>query len=205
MKIEYINPSKLKDYKNNPRYNDDAIDYVANSIEEFGFKVPILVDSDNEIVAGHTRKQASMELGLDKVPVIRIDDLSDEQIKAFRLADNKVAEFSEWDNDLLEIELNDIGKDIELAEFGFEPLAVDDDNNGSNMSEYNPEDDDGGEAYEGETKPRGYNITYEIAFNNEDEQKRWYEILGTLRKEYPDADTIAERILLAMEAWQSGR
>ncbi len=92
MKIEYKKIDDLKPYENNPRFNDDAVEYVANSIKEFGFKVPIVIDKDNVIVAGHTRYKASMELGLEEVPCIVADDLTDEQVKAFRLADNKVGE-----------------------------------------------------------------------------------------------------------------
>lgn len=92
LEIKYMKVEDLKPYANNPRFNDDAVEYVANSIKQFGFKVPIIVDKNNEIVAGHTRFKASMELGLKEVPVIIANDLSGEQIKAFRLADNKVSE-----------------------------------------------------------------------------------------------------------------
>lgn len=104
-------------YENNPRKNDEAVDYVAKSIKEFGFKVPIIIDKNGVIVAGHTRLKAAKKLGLKEVPTIVADDLSDDQIKAFRLADNKVGEFAEWDDELLKIELDDI--DIDMADFGF--------------------------------------------------------------------------------------
>ena len=113
-KIEDIKP-----YEKNPRKNDDAVEYVANSIKEFGFKVPIVIDKQNVIVAGHTRYKASKQLGLKEVPCIVADDLTDEQIKAYRLADNKVSEHSEWDFELLEEELNDIFN-INMSEYGFE-------------------------------------------------------------------------------------
>ena len=109
MNITNIEISELKEYENNPRLiNDEAIEKVAKSIEEFGFKVPIIVDEDNVIVAGHTRKLAAQSIGMDEVPVIIADDLTEEQIKAFRLADNKVSEFSEWDFEKLEEEINNI-------------------------------------------------------------------------------------------------
>ena len=95
----------IKPYEKNARKNDDAVKYVAESIKQFGFKVPIVIDKDNVIVAGHTRYKASKELGLDAVPCIVADDLTEEQIKAYRLADNKVSEVSEWDFDLLGEEL----------------------------------------------------------------------------------------------------
>lgn len=105
-------------YENNPRRNNEAVEYVANSIREFGFKVPIIIDKNDVIVAGHTRWLAGQTLGLEEVPCIVADDLSDEQIKAFRLADNKVSEIAGWDFDLLAEELADI--DLDMTDFGFE-------------------------------------------------------------------------------------
>ena len=107
-------------YENNPRINDDAIDVVANSIKEFGFKNPIIIDKDNVIVCGHTRRLAAIKLGLTEVPCIRADDLTEDQIKAFRVADNKTSELSTWDLDKLKIELGDI--ELNMADFGFEDL-----------------------------------------------------------------------------------
>ena len=110
---------EIKPYEKNARKNDDAVKYVAESIRQFGFKVPIVIDKDNVIVAGHTRYKASKELGLEAVPCIVADDLTEEQIKAYRLADNKVSEVAEWDFDLLNIELDDIF-DIDMSDFGFD-------------------------------------------------------------------------------------
>lgn len=120
MNIKTIKIEELKPYANNPRFNDDAVEYVANSIKEFGFKVPIIVDKKNEIVAGHTRYKASLELGLKEVPCIVADDLNEEQIKAFRLADNKVSEKSSWNFELLDEELQDL--DLNMEEFGFDKI-----------------------------------------------------------------------------------
>lgn len=111
--------SEIKPYDKNPRKNDEAVEYVANSIKEFGFKVPIVIDKDGIIVAGHTRYKASKKLGLKEVPCIVADDLTDEQIKAYRLADNKVSEKAKWDNKLLDIELDDIFS-LNMSDFGFE-------------------------------------------------------------------------------------
>ena len=108
LKIEYMNVNDLIPYINNPRKNDDAVGKVASSIKNFGFKVPIIVDKDNEIIAGHTRLKAAKKLGMEEVPVIRAEDLNEEQVKAFRIADNKVTEYSEWDEELLKIELEGI-------------------------------------------------------------------------------------------------
>lgn len=109
----------IKPYEKNPRKNDSAVDAVANSIKEFGFKVPVVIDKDNIIVCGHTRYKAAKKLGLDKVPCVVADDLTDEQIKAYRLADNKVSELAEWDIDLLGEELDGIF-DIDMSDFGFD-------------------------------------------------------------------------------------
>ena len=121
MKVEELIP-----YINNPRNNENAVDKVASSISEFGFKNPIFVDKNNVVVNGHTRLLASKKLGLKEVPVIVIDDLTDTQIKAFRIADNKVAEYSKWDYDLLNIELEQLEElDFSMSDFGistFEPI-----------------------------------------------------------------------------------
>ena len=97
MEIIYKSIEEIKPYENNPRINDEAIEYVANSIKEFGFRNPIILDKNNVIICGHTRLLASKELKLKEVPCIIADDLTDEQVKALRLADNKVAEKSMWD------------------------------------------------------------------------------------------------------------
>lgn len=110
---------EIKPYENNPRHNDNAVDAVANSIREFGFKVPLVVDSDGVIVAGHTRYKAAQKLGLQTVPCLVADDLTDEQVKAFRLADNKVGELATWDLDALKVELDNIGE-IDLSGMGFD-------------------------------------------------------------------------------------
>ena len=111
--------TEIKPYEKNPRKNDEAVEYVANSIKEFGFKVPIVIDKNGVIVAGHTRYKAAQELGIEKLPCIIADDLTEEQVKAFRIADNKVGELAEWDFDLLGEELDGIF-DIDMLEFGFD-------------------------------------------------------------------------------------
>lgn len=118
MEIVYKTLGELTPYENNPRNNDEAVQYVKNSIEKFGFKVPIVIDKDGVIVAGHTRYKASMELDLAQVPCIVADDLTDEEIRAFRLADNKTAEAATWDFGMLDEELATIGFD--MAQFGFD-------------------------------------------------------------------------------------
>lgn len=117
----------ISPYENNPRYNDEAVEAVAQSIKEFGFKVPIVIDKNNTIVTGHTRLKAAKRLGLESVPCILADDLTEDQIKAYRLADNKVGEFSTWNYIALDKELEGI-TDIDMTDFGFfkEDTGLDD-------------------------------------------------------------------------------
>lgn len=117
--IVYKKIDELIPYEKNPRKNDKAVKYVANSIKSFGFKVPIVIDKDNVIVCGHTRYKASKNLNLNIVPCIIASDLNDEQLKAFRMADNKVSEQAEWDFDLLNDEIEEIFS-FDMQDFGFE-------------------------------------------------------------------------------------
>ena len=123
MQIHEICIHDLKAYENNPRkISEESINAVAASIKEFGFKVPVIIDKDNVIIAGHTRILAAEKLGIEKVPCIIADDLTPKQIKAFRLADNKVSELSGWDFEKLEIELEELKElnlDFNMADFGF--------------------------------------------------------------------------------------
>lgn len=118
MQIIMKKTAELKPYENNPRINDGAVDYVAESIERFGFKVPIVYGPDNVIVCGHTRLKAALQLGFEEVPCISAEDLTEQQIKAFRLADNKVGEIAEWDYEKLRIELEDL-PEVVMTDLGF--------------------------------------------------------------------------------------
>ena len=133
MEIESIRIEDIKPYENNPRLNDSAVEGVKESIKQFGFKIPMVIDKDNVIVCGHTRYKASKQLGLKEIPCIRADDLTDEQIKAFRIADNKVSEVAEWDIDKLSIELEDIS--LDMSSFGIDldalsPVDIQEDDDG---------------------------------------------------------------------------
>lgn len=124
MNIQNIALTDIHPYARNPRKNDEAVKNVAASIREFGFLVPLVIDSNHEIVAGHTRYKAAKSLGMKTVPCVIADELTEDQIKAFRLADNKVGEMAAWDMDLLPIELADIA--MPMADFGFEVISDDD-------------------------------------------------------------------------------
>lgn len=130
--IKYLPIEKIIPYENNPRHIEAAVPYVAESIKEFGFKNPVILSKDNVIIAGHTRIKAAEELGIKEVPCIYAEDLTDEQIKAYRLVDNKVAEIAIWDFERLEQELETIEMDME--NFGFDlPSPVD-------LEDYEPEE-----------------------------------------------------------------
>lgn len=121
MDIVNLKVEELIPYINNPRNNDDAIDKVAASIKEFGFKVPIVIDNNNVVVTGHTRLLASKKLGLQEVPCVVADDLSPAQIKAFRIADNKVSEYAQWKDDMLKVEL----EELEEMDFDLDSVNID--------------------------------------------------------------------------------
>lgn len=156
MKIEYISPDDLIPYANNPRNNDEAVEYVANSIREFGFKVPVVIDRHNVIVTGHTRTRAAKLLCLPSIPCIRADDLTDDQIKAFRVADNRVGELATWDYDKLEIELEEI--DLDMGDFALEFSTFLDDPVEDDLTEEDEDDGDGWYGDERERTNRAYNL-----------------------------------------------
>lgn len=155
MEIETLKVSQLIPYKNNPRRNDDSVDAVAESIREFGFKVPIIIDRNNIVVCGHTRLKAAKKLKMKEVPCIRANDLTDEQICAFRLADNKVSESSIWDFDKLDDELGNIF-DLDMSRFGFALLK-----NGSGEPDSKGEENAEDDGYYGDARERtsdAYNL-----------------------------------------------
>lgn len=119
LKIVYKPLDSIYYYENNPRRNEKAVKSVRNSIKEFGFLNPIILDKDNVIICGHTRFLAAQQLGIENVPTIIADDLTEEQVTAFRLADNKVAEIAVWDKDKLHQELMELKDIFNMADFGF--------------------------------------------------------------------------------------
>jgi site-specific DNA-methyltransferase (adenine-specific) len=145
---------EIRPYENNPRFNDEAVEYVAESIKQYGWKQPIVVDAGGVIIAGHTRYKAAKLLGMDTVPVLVASDLTAEQVKAYRLADNKVSDFSQWDNKLLLQELDEIPDDMftgfDLSET-YDNLLDETDNDAVEMNEAG--------------------TTYEVTFRSEDMRK----------------------------------
>ncbi len=121
MNVELMELDTLKPYPNNPRVNDHAVDAVVHSIQQFGWRVPIVVDENMVIICGHTRWKAAKKLGLAKVPVHVAKDLSPDRVKAYRIADNKTAELAEWNMELLPLELKDLqAADFDLSLLGFD-------------------------------------------------------------------------------------
>ncbi len=125
MRIEMRPTASLKPYPDNPRINDAAVDAVAASIKQFGFRQPIVVDGEGVIVCGHTRWKAAQKLGLEEVPVHVAADLTPKQAKAYRLADNKTRDLSEWNQELLGPELAELVGDFDMGDFGFEEPEID--------------------------------------------------------------------------------
>ena len=144
----------IKPYENNPRNNDDAVDAVANSIKEFGWQQPIVVDIGGVIIAGHTRYKAAQKLGLKTVPVVVAKDLSEEQVKAYRLADNKSGELADWNFSQLNEELKGID-DLDMTEFGFDESEInlaDDWSDDGELDDYDEPDDSDNEPEDEEPK-----------------------------------------------------
>ncbi|NLB81563.1 MAG: ParB N-terminal domain-containing protein [Clostridiaceae bacterium] len=123
MRVLEVPLKVIKEYENNPRYNDEAVETVAASIKEFGFKVPVIIDNNNVIIAGHTRVKAARKLKMSAVPCIVADDLTEEQVNAFRLVDNRSSELSSWNWAKLDEELAKL--EIDMTKFAFN-ATVDD-------------------------------------------------------------------------------
>lgn len=217
MNIEQMSVGDITPYFNNPRNNKDAVDIVVTSIEEFGFQVPIIVDKDSVIIAGHTRWEAAKRIGMDTVPVIVASGLSDVKAKAFRIMDNKAAEASKWDFVKLLGEFDSLEElDCNMDALGFDMLEVEklrlDFEPRSETSRYEMEDDDErppfdpsssnptGNSGSSSEEPEGRKnanpvIQYTIIFNTDDEQTLWYGYLRGLKTKYPESNTIAERLI----------
>lgn len=124
MNVIYKNIKELKPYKNNAKkHNKEQVEQIANSIKEFGFTQPVIIDKNNCVVAGHGRILGAKKAGLKQVPTVMLEDLTEEQIKAYRLVDNKLNE-SEWDFGLLDEELGVLSEDIDMELFGFDTDAL---------------------------------------------------------------------------------
>lgn len=136
MEVVNLKLKEVRPYENNPRHNEEAVGLVVESIEQFGFNVPILLDVDKVIVAGHTRYEAAKVLGLEEVPCIIMEDMSDEAVRQFRIVDNKTGELSSWDYEKLIAELDNIkGIDMSIFDFGKFDKVAEPANLASNLTE----------------------------------------------------------------------
>lgn len=185
LKIETASVESLIPYANNARtHSEEQVAQIAASIQEFGFNNPVLVDREMGIIAGHGRVLAARKLGLDSVPIIRLDHLTEYQKKAFILADNKLALNAGWDDALLKLELEELGGNIDLGLSGFS-----EDELGKLLETELPGDgEDGGDA------PVNFVIQYNIIFDDEGQQSKWFDLLRHLKDSYPDAETIGQRL-----------
>ena len=126
MQIQMMKLSEIHPYEKNPRFNDGAVEAVANSIKEFGFQQPIVVDKDFVVIVGHTRLKAAEQLGLTEVPVVIAENLTPEQVQAYRIADNKTGEIAEWNYELLPLEIKELQEaDFDLSILGFDTEELD--------------------------------------------------------------------------------
>lgn len=181
IKIQELNIDDIKPYKNNPRKNDEAAISVSESIKAFGFKNPIIVDGNNVVICGHTRLKAAKQLGLKKVPCVVASDLTPEQVKAYRLADNRTAEIADWDFDKLTVELKNIAT-IDMSDFGFSKFEI-------NMSE--------------DSEPMEFdsNVINEFS-KDEDAQLQRCRVIITY--DYEDVDKIAELLGIPKDKLDNG-
>ena len=195
-KIELWNLERLQPYEKNAReHSEKQIAQIAASIVEFGFLNPILVDSNDGIVAGHGRLSAAKELALDEVPVVVLDHLTESQKKAYILVDNKLAENATWNEALLQEEI----VALNLQDFDISVLGWDEDEIREIMefdADETNNDDDDSEGTRGLGEPI---VSYNIIFDDEQQQQKWFDFLKDLKEQYPDESTIAEKIIQFIE------
>ena len=194
-KIELWSIERLQPYEKNARvHSKEQVGQIAASIVEFGFLNPILVDSNDGIVAGHGRLSAAKELALDEVPVVVLDHLTESQKKAYILVDNKLAENATWNEALLQEEI----VALNLQDFDISVLGWDEDEIREIM-EFDADETDNDDDSEG-TRGLGEPIvSYNIIFDDEQQQQKWFDFLKDLKEQYPDESTIAEKIIQFIE------
>ena len=191
LKIIYKKTTELIPYARNARTHSEAqVGQIAASIKEFGFTQPVLLDGQNGIIAGHGRVLAALKLELEQVPTIELQHLSDTQKQAYIIADNKLALNSTWDDQLLALEVEDLkAVDFDLSLIGFHSFELPDLESDKPETEDAPEDDE-----------LNFTIQYNIIFDHEEQQNDWYTFVKYLKEQYPDAETVAERIQLFLRA-----
>lgn len=189
MKTKLIPIEKLIPYAGNPRKNDHAVESVASAIKRFGFRVPVLAKSDGSLIDGHLRVKAAQHLGMDEVPVVLCDDLSDADIKALRISINRMAELADWDAELLSAELEGLAAEgITLEDVGFDAESLDALGASAN---------DEMEIKNG-THEFGVNITYSIVFENPQQQQAWYDLVKVWKRRFGNDASLGH--LIEMES-----
>ena len=195
LKITYKAIDDLIPYARNSRTHSEAqIAQIAESIKEFGWTNPVLLDGDNGIIAGHGRVVAAQKLGMVQIPTIELSHLTDVQKQAYVIADNKLALNADWDENLLQLEIQNLkAVDFDLSLLGFSPYEL---INGKSINEQDQEEK------EDDEQPADINFTiqYNIIFDHEEQQSDWYTFIKYLKDKYPDAETVAERIQLFLRA-----
>jgi hypothetical protein len=188
LQIEYLKREVLKDYHRNSRtHSEDQVNQIAKSITEFGWTNPVLIDKENTIIAGHGRVMAAEQLGIVDIPCIRLENLSDAQKRAYVIADNKLAENAGWDNELLKLELHALSEiNFDLEVIGFEPAE---------LSTIMFDDPVGESSYDGSN----FIVQYNIIFDDEEQQDKWFQFLRYLKDKYPNKETIGERLSTYIE------
>lgn len=189
LKVVYRKLADLKPYENNARTHSDAqLTQIAASIKEFGFTQPILLDGENGIIAGHGRWQAAFKMGIHEVPTIDLSHLNEEQKRAYIIADNKLALNADWNESLLALEIGDlqsIGYDTDLLGFSKFELET-----------LGQENDDGEKVDSDQPTEVNFTIQFNIVFDHEEQQNDWYSFVKHLKGEYPEAETLGERLQL---------
>jgi hypothetical protein len=183
--IKYINLESLTPYKNNSRtHSESQIKQIADSIDTFGWTNPIIIDEGNMVIAGHGRIEAAKLIGIKEVPCIELSKLTDAQKKAYVLADNKLAENSGWDNELLKMELDSLQEmNFDIGVIGFDAVELStilggfDNDESSDWSDNTPI------------------IQYNIIFDNDEQQETWFNFIKNLKSKYPNLDTLGERLM----------
>ncbi len=188
MLVEMWDIDRVRPYEGNPRViSDAAIKKVAASLKKFGWRQPLVVDAAGIIIVGHTRRLAAKSLGWSKAPVHVATDLAPDQVRAYRLADNRVGEETDWLNDKLRVEFEALqGEGFDLDITGFDPGEID---SILALPGDEAEEDDGADESE-----LGYTIQYNIIFDDEDQQGDWYSFIRHLKTAFPDSNTLGERL-----------
>jgi len=188
IQVEQVNIDALIPYARNSRTHSDAqVAQIAGSIKEFGFTNPVLIDEDGGIIAGHGRVLAARHLRLNEVPCIKLSHLTDAQKQAYVIADNKLALNAGWDFDLLKIEVSELSSmDFDLSLLGFDSIELNALLNGNEIDEDEDE----------EPKEVNFTIQYNIIFDHEQQQDEWFRFVRYLKNQYPDGETLAERLQL---------